>query len=65
MLMPVHKHTCMHMKHIVVQASIAVCHTNTENLTSSMLGGVSTPKASGSAGDVVKNFKSTLRCSIA
>ena len=43
MLMPLHKHTCMDMKHIVVQASIAVCHTNTENLTSSMLGGVSIP----------------------
>ena len=58
MLMPVHKHTCIYMKHIVVQASIAVCHTNTENLTSSMLGGVYIP-------DSFKNFKSTLRCSIA
>ena len=42
MLMPLHKHTCMYMKHIVVQASIAVCHTNTENPT---LGGVSTPES--------------------
>ena len=44
MLMPLHKHTCMYMKHIVVQACIAVCHTNTENLTSPMLDGVSTPE---------------------
>ena len=43
MLMPLHKHSCMYMKHIVVQASTAVCHTNTENLTSLMLGGVSIP----------------------